>query len=74
MVGIPSGEYHAFVSHDGFASFRIQVHVKPDTVTFLDLWLHRILSRTDSTDVVRLGKSGVDYKMKYFRPDVDSYR
>jgi hypothetical protein len=75
MVGVPSGIYQAFVSHEGYRSILTQeVYVKADTVTDLTFLLRPIRTRSDSTDVVQPGQPGVDYRMKYFKPDIKKFR
>ncbi len=75
IVGVPSGMYRAFVYHQGFQSFVAQkVYVKPDTVTQLEFLLRPVKTRADSTDVVRPGSPGIDYKMKFFKPDIKKFK
>jgi hypothetical protein len=74
MVGVPQGHYNAFGENEGFRSFVAQgVYVKADSIVELDLRL-KVTTGNDSAGVVRPGKPGVDYKMKYFTPDIGKFR
>ena len=75
IVEIPPGPYSFFVRREDYRPLVAQqVEVKAGTVTELNFVLRREKTRTDSTDVVYPGKPGIDYKMRYFKPDVKKYR
>jgi hypothetical protein len=66
IVEIPPGIYSFLVSLTGHrATVARQVEVGAGKLTQLDFVLQPITTRNDSTDVVRPGKPGVDYKMRY---------
>lgn len=75
MMGIPKGLYRARVSRAGFIPFLTpQFEVKADSVVGLTFVLRPISERYDTTDAIRIGKPGVDYKMNYFRPEAGKYK
>ena len=75
IVEIPPGLYSFFVRRRDYRPLVAQkIEVKAGTITELNFVLQREKTRTDSTDVVYPGKPGVDYKMRYFKPETKKYR
>ncbi len=65
---IPSGHYSVAAVHEGFGSIIARdVVIKADSVVELDFMLISNSARGDSSDFVRPGKEGVDYRMHYFK-------
>lgn len=74
IAEVPPGMYQALAWHQGFESVLVQVDVRGDTAVVLDFLLRPVQSRPDSTDVVRPGKPGVDYKMKFYKPKMEGLK
>jgi hypothetical protein len=75
VLDMPPGTYRARVSHGGHHSFMSPVfEVKADSARGLNFFLKPLVTAGDTLGTVRIGKPGVDYKMKVVRPESGTYR
>lgn len=75
VLDMPPGTYRARVTHEGFHAFMSpSFQVKADSALSLNFFLKPFTEAGDTLGSVRVGKPGVDYKMKYHRPEPGTYR
>ncbi|MBK7259510.1 MAG: carboxypeptidase regulatory-like domain-containing protein [Ignavibacteriae bacterium] len=75
VLDMPPGTYRARVAHEGYHAFMSPVfHVKADSALSLNFFLKPFVVTGDTLGTVRIGKPGVDYKMKIVRPESGTYR
>lgn len=75
VLDMPPGTYRARVTHEGYRSFMSPVfHVKADSALGLNFFLKPFVVAGDTLGTVRIGKPGVDYKMKVVKPEPGTYR
>ncbi len=75
VIGAPPGEYSCFASHDGFRPVVVNhVRVRAGSVTELELVLEMSSASTDTTYLLVPGTPGLDYKMRFYKPDIKKYR
>jgi hypothetical protein len=75
VLDMPPGAYRARVTHEGYHPFMSPMfHVKPDSALSLNFFLKPFVVASDTLGTVRIGKPGVDYKMKVVRPESGTYR
>lgn len=75
VLDMPPGTYRARVMHEGYHSFMSPVfQVKADSALSLNFFLKPFVVAGDTLGTVRIGKPGVDYKMKVIKPESGTYR
>ncbi len=75
VIGAPPGEYSCFASHDGYRPIVVNhVRVRAGSVTELELVLEMSSASTDTTYILVPGTPGLDYRMKFYTPDIKKYR
>jgi hypothetical protein len=75
VLDMPPGTYRARVMHEGYHSFMSPVfQVKADSALGLNFFLKPFVVAGDTPGTVRIGKPGVDYKMKVVKPESGTYR
>jgi hypothetical protein len=75
IVDVPPGEYTCFVHAYGHHMLVAKnIRVNAGKVTEVDLRLREFTTRADSTDVVRPGTPGVDYRIRIYTPNDKEYR
>ena len=75
VLDMPAGTYRARVTHEGFHAFLSpSFQVKADSALSLNFFLKPFVTAGDTLGTVRIGKPGVDYKMKVLRPESGTYR
>lgn len=75
VLDMPPGAYRARVKHEGYHAFLSpSFQVKADSALTLNFSLKPFVAAGDTLGTVRIGKPGVDYRIKVAKPESGKYR